>query len=150
MCCLILSFANWFSGTILYLSESQKEETKDTQSDIWESPRPMKTIAFLKTSKSSLTDYKVLKLQDLVKIAGKVLLSLYSKKISKDEIISQCRSDDRQKKQCFSEGCSLYLWLVKLAQWTDLSCLECEFQMRQYFLRNKEGAVVEDVNLEVK
>ncbi len=109
MCCLILSFANWFSGTILYLSESQKEETKDTQSDIWENPRPMKTIALLKTSKVSLTDYEVLKLQDLVKIAGKVLLPLYSKKIYKDEIISQCRSDDRQKKQSFSEGCSLYL-----------------------------------------
>jgi hypothetical protein len=149
VCCLILSFANWFSGTILYLSESQ-EETKDTQSDIWDSPRPMKTIALLKTSKLSLADYEVLKLQDLVKLAGKVLLSLYSKKISKDEIISQCRSDDRQKKQCFSEGCSLYLQLVKLAQWTDLSCLECGFQMRQYFLRNKEGAMVEDVNLEAK
>jgi hypothetical protein len=74
---------------------------------------PMETIALLKTSILSLTDYEVLKLQDLVKIAGKVLLSLYSKKISTDEIISQCRSDDRQKKQCFSEGCSL---LVKLAQ----------------------------------
>ncbi len=69
----------------------------------------MKTIALLKTSKVSLTDYEVLKLQDLVKIADKVLLPLYSKKISKDEIISQCRSDDSQKRQSFSEGCSLYL-----------------------------------------